>query len=159
MQIEGYRIVQLAILLKIQDLLAIFRLNNFNFELNGFLWLDKKYVNKCINSCCYLGERATKINLGNPFISQQFETHMNIMFIPKWSTRIDLQNEIFILHISMEIQLKINWSRCWKAIYISAILKHKSVLFISVRSTRIDLHNETSILKVGEEIHIKRTHL
>ena len=52
-------------------------------------------------------------------------------------------------------RIKINLSRWWKSIYISAILKHMSILLISVWSTRIDLRNETFILNISEGIPIK----
>ena len=75
---------------------------------------------------------------------------MKLLFISVWSTRKDLRNETFILNIGEEILIKINWSRCWKSVYILAILRDIEILFMSVWSIRIDLRNETFMLNIGE---------
>ena len=68
--------------------------------------------------CLYLGNLKT------------YETVVYLCM--KYNTRMDLRNEMFILNIGEEIAIKINQSRCWKSVYISAILKHMKLLFISV---------------------------
>ena len=50
-------------------------------------------------------------------------------------------NEISILNIGEEIPIKINWSRCWKCVYISAIVEHMKLKYKDW-STKWDIHVE-----------------